>query len=123
MEVKATSTKLGDVEFAAEINFGANLEEAKELFGEDVVYSLYLSDAVIKAQAVMRGLAVKGKTQEEITAVMAEWKPGQARVTGEAGLGSLMKKFEKMSPEKKKELIAKLLASSDDAAPESEQAE
>jgi hypothetical protein len=112
MEVKATVPKLNDLEVTAEINFGANLDEAKGLFGEEVVYSKYLAEAVINAQAVMRGLALKGKTQEEIQAAMGEWKPGQSRVTGEAGLSTLLKKFEKMTPDKQKELIAKLLASS-----------
>ena len=126
MEVKATVPKLDDLEVTAEVNFGGSLEEAKELFGEDVVYSIYLAEAIIKAQAVMRGLALKEKTLDEIKELMASWKPGQARVSGEAGLGSLLKKFEKMSPDKKKELIAKLLSQTEDthaAPPEAEQAE
>jgi monomeric isocitrate dehydrogenase len=117
MEVKATVPKLGDLELTAEVNLGANLDEAKELFGDDVVFSIYLAEAIIKAQAVMRGLALKEKTAAEIAEYMTTWKPGQSRVSGEAGLGSLLKKFEKMSPEKQKELIAKLLASSGDDVP------
>jgi len=112
MEITATIPKLDDLEVTAEVNLGANLEEAKALFGEDAVYSVYLANAVIKAQAAMRGYAVKEKTLEEIKEAMATWKLGQARITGEAGLSSLLKKFEKMPADKQKELIAKLLASS-----------
>ncbi|MDI6785097.1 MAG: hypothetical protein QMD92_00150 [bacterium] len=112
MEVSATIPKLDDLEVKAEVNFGESIEEAEALFGKDVVYTIYLAEAIVKAQAVMRGLALKGKSAAEIVAAMAEWKPGAARVVGEASLGSLVKKFEKLPPDKQKELIAKLLASS-----------
>lgn len=112
MEISATVPKLGDLEVKAEVNIGANLEEAKELYGEDVVYSSYAASAIIKAQAYMRALALKEKTADEIAVEMKTWKLGAVRVSGEAGLGSLLKKFEKLSAEKQKELIAKLLASS-----------
>lgn len=49
MEVKATVPKLGDLELTAEVNLGANLDEAKELFGDEVVFSIYLAEAIIKA--------------------------------------------------------------------------
>jgi len=116
MKVTATVPKLGDLEVEAEVTLGGNLDEAKELLGEDVVYSIYLAEAIIKAQAVMRALALKEKTPAEIQEVMSAWKPGQARISGEAGLGTLLKKFEKMSSDKQKEFIAKLLATSEGGA-------
>lgn len=112
MEVTASVPKLGDVEVSADVNLGADIDEAIAINGKDVVYSNYLASAVIKVQAALRAAAMKGKTADEIKTEMAEFKLGQARVSGEAGLGSLLKKFEKLSPDKQKELIAKLLASS-----------
>jgi hypothetical protein len=116
MEITATVPKLDNLEVFAEVNLGADLDEACALTSKEIVFSIYLAEAIIKAQAIMRALAIKGKTAEEIKATMAEWKPGSARVTGEAGLGTLLKRFGKLSPEKQKELIAKLLASSADEA-------
>jgi hypothetical protein len=112
MEVTATVPKLGDLEVSAEVNLGADLDEAVAIHGKDIVYSAYIASAVIKAQSYMRSKAVAGKTPEEIKTEMAEWKLGQMRVTGEAGLSGLLKKFDKLPEDKKKELIAKLLASS-----------
>ena len=114
MEVTATVPKLDNLEVVADVTLGADLDEAVALTSKEIVYSIYLAEAIIKAQAIMRALALKGKTAEEIKEVMDGWKPGASRITGEASLGSLLKKFEKLSPDKQKELIAKLLASSSD---------
>ena len=44
--------------------FGANLTEAAELYGKDVVYSLYHRQAVISCQARVRSALSKGSTKE-----------------------------------------------------------
>ena len=110
--VTEKTKKLNEQEVSAEVNLGGDLEEAIVLFGKEIVFNAYLASAVIRARAAIVGLAVAGKTAEEIQAKMGEWKLGATRVTGEVSLGALLKKFEKLNPEKQKELIAKLLASS-----------
>lgn len=118
MEITATVPRLDNLEVVADVNLGADLDEAIALTSKEIVFSIYLAEGIIKAQAVMRALAIKLKTAEEIKATMAEWKPGQVRISGEAGLGTLLKKFGRLSPDKQKELIAKLLASSSEEAGE-----
>ena len=115
MEIVTEKTKkLNEQTVSAEVNLGTNLQEAIALHGEEKVFNAYLASAVIRARAKIVAYAVQGLNKAEIEAKMVDWKLDQGRVTGEAGLGSLLKKFEKLSPDKQKELIAKLLASSDD---------
>lgn len=117
MEIVTEKTrKLNEQVVKAEVNLGDNLEEAKAIHGEEKVFNAYLASAVIRARAKIVAYAIAGLNREEIEAKMADWKLDQSRVTGEAGLGSLLKKFEKLSPDKQKELIAKLLASSGEVA-------
>ena len=116
MEIITEKTKkLNEQVVKAEVNLGENLQEAIAIHGEEKVYNAYLASAVIRARAKIVAYAISGLDKAAIEAKMADWKLDQGRVTGEAGLGSLLKKFEKLSPDKQKELIAKLLASSGEA--------
>lgn len=113
MEIVTEKTKkLNEQVVKAEVNLGENLQEAVAIHGEEKVFNAYLASAVIRARAKIVAYAIAGDDRATIEAKMADWKLDQGRVTGEAGLGSLLKKFEKLSPDKQKELIAKLLASS-----------
>ncbi len=84
--VKVTASKLkGEkldpkekISASVEYNFGDNLKEAVALFGEDVVFSNYLSRATVSAQNVMRPKVEDGDSQETIAAFMNKWKLGTA---------------------------------------------
>ena len=110
MEVITEKTKKLNQVVSAEVNLGNDLTEAISIHGEDKVFNAYLASAVIRARAKIVAYALKGLDRATIEAKMVGWKLDMGRVTGEAGLGSLLKKFEKLSPDKQKELIAKLLA-------------
>lgn len=59
-------------------DFGDNLAEAVERFGEDVVYSRFKAAAVVDLQALIRRHldGETPKSESEIQALVSEWKPG-----------------------------------------------
>ena len=81
LEQYSALVKDGDEEgpsATVEYDFGSNLPEAVELFGEDVVFKRFKAAAVVDLQGVIRR-NLKGdnpKTEEEIQEAVSEWKPG-----------------------------------------------
>ena len=59
-----------------------NLDEAKEIYGEENVLYLIHSALVVKEQAVARALFKAGKTQEEVDKEVAAYRPGAKRGGG-----------------------------------------
>jgi hypothetical protein len=94
-------------ELTAEYDFGSNTQEAVELFGEEVVFSTFKAQAVVKLQSVMRSAAKAGKDVQE---VVNAWKPGVARVRGKSPVEKALSAFGKMSPEEQQAFIASLQA-------------
>ncbi len=107
--------------------FGENLKEACELFGDDVVYSKFKAAAVIDLQGVMRRAMFKEEgegddkvlvpvDQEDVQKVVDDWKPGVSnrvvRTPKERALAAL----KGMSPEDIKALLADLDEDEDEAA-------
>lgn len=86
MTKQVVEAKLANQEetVAAEYDFGDNLAEAVELYGEEVVFSRYKSAAVIDLQSFMRGLIRQEKTPEDIATAVAEWKPGVRKAAGKS---------------------------------------
>ncbi len=74
-ETITTRTK-GMDPVSVEYDFGDNLEEAVEAYGENVVFDLYHDQAVIALQNYVRRLMKQGKTQEEIQQAVSAWRPG-----------------------------------------------
>lgn len=76
MEVKATTDLNGEkIVAVADLAFGDNLNDAIELYGEDLVYNLYIQKIVIKAQDFMRNWIKAGKSPEEVNQMMSDWTP------------------------------------------------
>lgn len=97
--------------FKTEYDFGANLQEAVEAFGEDVVHSLYAAKALIVLQDNIRRMLEKGKTDDEIAAFVAGWKPGVVAVrSGEKKKEKILSDFEKMTDAQKLAMIEELQA-------------
>ncbi len=110
MEIKAKVPEL-DRTITIDYDFGANLDEAVQKFGGEVIYEDFIDSAVITLQSAMRSMARAKKTDEEIATALAEWKPGVSRRGKTDPIAGLMARFGKMTPEKQQELIEKLLAS------------
>lgn len=99
-----------DIELKAgiEYDFGGSLEEAKDRFGEEVVYNVYKAQARINAQAQMRKLLVAGKSEEEIQAEMNKWVLGQTIGVQRDKYAAVVDDFKNKSPEEQQAFIAKL---------------
>lgn len=81
-----------------EFDFGDNLGEATELFGDDVVYSRFKAAAVVDLQALIRRHlgGEKPKSEAEIQELVSQWKPG------------ISKRVRKSTKEKAEELISQM---------------
>jgi hypothetical protein len=77
-------------ELTVNYEFGNNMAEAVEMFGEDVVFARFRAAATVDLQGVMRRhmqdqkgkddtVTSVEKTDEEITEIVATWKPGLAK--------------------------------------------
>ena len=89
-------------------DFGDNLAAAVEKFGEEVVFTNFKRTAVITGQAAIRRMLEKGKTQDEVTTSMADWKPGVALERNVDPVGSFMAKWATMSKAEKKAQLEKM---------------
>lgn len=108
-EIKASKKIDGEDKAAAvAYDFGATLEEAVEKFGADVVFTSFKRTAVITGQAAIRRMLEGAKTEEEIVAAMADWKPGVALTGSIDPVASLIGKWDSYTPEKQAEVLAKL---------------
>jgi len=106
--VKATATlESGEKQpVQVEYDFGDNLAHAVEMFTEDIVFSIFRRQAVIALQDVIRVAKRSGKTDEEIAAMAATWKPSKS-VKGDP-VDKLVKKMQ--TPDQIKATIDKLKA-------------
>ena len=99
-------------------DLGENFADAVAKFGEEVVYSGFKRSATISVQNLMRSYIEKGKTQEEITSLLAAWKPGVAMQRVIDPFGAILNAFEKKSSEEKQAFIEKLMAKLGGTSPE-----
>lgn len=82
--VQTIAATAGDNHAEVSYDFGANLTEAVEKFGEDVVFSNFKQSAVIAAQSIIRRALNKKdadgnaapESAEAIQAIIDGWKPG-----------------------------------------------
>lgn len=93
MERVVAKVKDNDVEVGIDYNFGENLSEMLELFGEECVYAAAKRQTRIDLQGVMRRLAAAGKTEEEIQAELSEWKPGTKVSVAQDPVAVLMRRL------------------------------
>lgn len=89
-------------------NFGANLAEAIELFGEEAVFNGFVADGKVGLQAFVR--ARLGKTEEEymtdeqIIAEAEAWKPGQRKQAADP-MAKLQALLAKLTPEQRAAIL------------------
>lgn len=94
-----------------EYDFGDNLAEAVALFGDDVVYSRFKAAAIVDLQALIRRHldGEKPKTNEEIQALVTEWKPGVTKRVRKSTKEKAEELFDSMSDDEKKALLESLM--------------
>ena len=106
-KIKGTDGK--PVSISIEYDFGDDLDDAIEKYGETVVFDLYKAAGSIRVQNVARSALFNGKTPEEAVKLAEKYVLGTSFSVGprdpvrtaEAAVG-------RMSPEEEKEFILKL---------------
>lgn len=120
---EATAKKLGipRAPVSAEVNIPATLAEKVKAFGEDVVNGAAEDALVISAQALMRRMMVPKFDKEgkktadasnpaEIAKAVAEWRPDVKTVVRQTAFERAASSLDKLTPEERKALLAKLQA-------------
>lgn len=88
--------------------FLGSLEELAEKYGPEVVAESARAQLRVKFQAAVRSLAEAGKPDEEISATMSSWKPGDKLGLGGDPQAVILKNFGNMTPEQRAALIEQL---------------
>jgi hypothetical protein len=91
-------------------DFGEDLDEMVEKYGKDVVFSNARASFIITLQAAMRRYMTGGRSQEEISELLSGWKPGVSLTRRIDPVSALVSQWASFSPEKQKEILAKLKA-------------
>lgn len=120
MECTVTSKKVNRA-ITVEYDFGENLEDAVDKFGEESVFNHFVADAKLSVNSLVRPMLEKGlekdketgevsgtpeHTNEQIQAIVAEYKlpdkTGRRADPGQKALDAL----KALSPEKQAEIMA-----------------
>ena len=88
--------------------FGENLDEDRQLSGDDVIKSNFEANVIITVQGGIRRMLEKGSDADAIQETYKSFKPGQAVRRGVDVVGGYMAWFKTLTPEQQKEEIAKL---------------
>lgn len=99
-----------DLEAEVSYDFGDNLEGAKSLFGEQIVFETFIDAARVKLQAYVRILLQRGSTQAEIAELVSKWKLGEKGERPVDVVGELRNNMSGMSPQEQVEYIKRLAA-------------
>ena len=90
-------------------NFGDDLNQASEMFGVEVVFSLYKAQAKVAGQALIRTKLKAGLPTDQLQGVFDLWKPGMVMERVSVNPEDAVKAaFASWSPEKQAEFLAKL---------------
>lgn len=102
--VKVSAPSAGKkIEFM--LDFGKDLNESLELYGEEVVHNRAVRSIKIEAQAAARSMLQAGKQEDDVVAYMQDtWKPGE----GTDSQTSLINKFGSWSPEEQQAFLSQL---------------
>jgi hypothetical protein len=92
-------------ELSVEYDFGSTLDDAVELFSEEIVLAHFKAHAVVSLQSRMRSAAKLGQDVQEAA---DGWKPGQVTRRGKSPVEKAMGAFEKMSDDQQQAFIEQL---------------
>lgn len=108
-------------EATVEYNFGENLDEAVRLFSPEVVFKRFKAAAIVDLQSVVRRhlTGKEPKTQDQIQALVNEWKPGLAKPR-KSKTEKALSLLAGMSPSERAALLAELSEGDDDEGDDEE---
>ena len=109
MKIQAR-TKKHPTPVAIEYDVPEKLPDQVRRFGEDVIAAAAQDSIVIGLQAFMRRLIEKGKTAAEVAGEAGKWMPNVRNVVRQTAFEKAASSLDKLSPEERKQLLAKLQA-------------
>lgn len=119
MEVSAKKTINGEERsFTCEYDFGENLEEAIDKYGEETVKKVFDKQAKIKLQAFIRRKLKAGLSEEEIQKEVDNWELGVTQRKSKKE--KILDVFDKLEADEKEAYIEKLIERSQSAEAEQE---
>lgn len=114
-KVKDAEGNVSEVrKFSADYDFGGKVEEAIMRFTPEVVYNVFEKKAVIQGQDLVRPLLAAGKSEKEVAAALAKWKPsGETQRARKSVQDKYLEDLRAMSPEARLAAIKELTAKAD----------
>lgn len=100
--------KDGSRTVSAFYDFGDNLDEMKEKFGDEVVFTNARANMKITAQSIIRRGIDKEESDEAIQETLAGWKPGVAIQKSSDPLAAALRVLKGKSAEEQAEYIKQL---------------
>ncbi len=96
-----------DREFTVDYEFGDNLAENVELFGEEAVNKAFVSASIISIQGVARGAAENPEnTNEMIQERVSKFKPGVIQRSGKSKVEKAADSFTSLSEDEQAQVLA-----------------
>lgn len=92
---------------AVDFDFGKDLDEMTEKFGENIVYNHAKGSLTVALQGFMRGQIDQEKTEKEVAAAVKIWKPGVRR-QGKSPIDKMRDQLGKMSAEERAALLKEM---------------
>lgn len=108
VKVKDAEGKEVNISTEFEYDFGTDLKDATQKFGESVVFSLFKAKAVIQVQDLARNALVAGKTPAEAAKLASAHKLGESTAIAKDPVAVGLKALEGMSKEERNAFIALL---------------
>jgi hypothetical protein len=111
-EQVSVTAKIPDLNKEATISvncFGKNLEEDRQLVGDEVIASNYRQNVVITIQSGIRRLLKKGLDAAAIQEAYKDYKPGVAVSRAIDTTAAFLGGFGQKTPEEQKALLAQLM--------------
>lgn len=94
---------------SVQFDFGDDLNQASEMFGAEVVFSLYRAQAKVAGQALIRTKLKSGLPTDQLQSIFDTWKPGMVMERVSVNPEDAIKAaFASWSLEKQAEFLAKL---------------
>ena len=96
-------------EVTCQYDFGENLDEAKDMFGADVVFSQFVAAAKVKIQSIIREKKKAGLSDEAIQSYLDTYKIGMiVERTAVNPLEAFKAAFKMMTPEQQRQQLIDL---------------
>ena len=107
---KAEKSGKKPAEWSIELNHGLpeEFDELVEKLGEKTVYALAFAQYIIGFQSAVRRLAEAGKSDDEISNTMQNWKPGDRLGLGGDPIQRTLANFGNLTPEQQAQLMQQL---------------